>query len=383
MSYSSHFIADPTFIHLNAGSLTKTPLSVLQFQESFRREQEKNPTRSLYLAPKIFSAAQEFLAREFGCVPEDLFFRSNITSALNDFLFGVPLQGEEILITSWEYGATHNLAKLRAQQSGWKLRIVDLPVGEEITAQEIAERIAAAVTEKTGMLVVSHVATGLGTILPLAEIIRDAQAKGCVVVVDGAHAPGALSLNIQAFGADFYGGNLHKWFLGPWGTAFGWVHPKWRGKIAWKFGGWASFSVPSHFSGVLQDPEAAQRFFPGTMDPAPFAALEALGSFWQTHGRENLRAYQKSLRVLVETRGKEMGWQVLSPRENLGPLYTFALPKAWQGIPNLAYRLYTEANVQVAIPNMNGEPVLRFSPGVYVTKDEVELGLQKLHSWKP
>ncbi len=190
-------------------------------------------------------------------------------------------------------------------------------------------------------------------------------------------------MDIQALGADFYGGNLHKWFLGPWGTAFGWVNPKWRGKVSWKFGGWASFEVPPHFFGALKDPEAAQRFFPGTIDPAPFAALQEVVKFWQIHGRENLRAYQTSLRNLVEVRGKEFGWQALSPRENLGPLYTFALPNAWRGTANLAYRLYTEAKVQVAIPNVNGEPVLRFSPGVYVTKEEVEQGLQRLHSWKP
>lgn len=351
--------------------------------EEFRRDGEKNPTRSLFLAPSLFDKIHRLFASEFGVEPQDLFFRSNITSAINDFLFAVPLVGKEVLVSSWEYGATENLTHCRAIQEGLNFDRIHLPMGQEVSANEIEQRILERVTESTALVVLSHVATGLGTILPLESLVPKLQKKGCVVVIDGAHAPGALDLSIAKIGADFYGGNLHKWFLGPRGTAFGWVHPKWRGKLSWKFGGWASFSVPSHFEGVLKDPEAAKRFFPGTMDESPFAALEKVVEFWNRLGRKEIRKYQTKLRNQSEALGLSLGWKRMSPKENWGPLITFELPTKWQGIPNLAHRLYKEAKVQVAIPNVNGTPVLRFSPGVYITEDEVDLGFQRLQEWQP
>lgn len=383
MNYPSLFCRDSSFVHLNAGSLTRTPSTVIEFMENFRKEAEKNPTRSLFLAPALFDRLHRLMASEFAAEPEDLFFRSNVTTALNDFLFAVPLKGKEILVTAWEYGATENLSRSRAIQENLALHRIPLPMGENVSAKEIEERIVARVTEDTALVVLSHIATGLGTILPLETLVPKLQAKGCVVVVDGAHAPGAIDVSLTKIGADFYGGNLHKWFLGPRGTAFGWVHPKWKGKIPWKFGGWASFSVPSHFEGVLKDPEAARRFFPGTMDEAPFAALEKVVEFWNQWGRETLRKKQKELRDQCLRNGLAMGWRRLSPKDNWGPLLTFELPDPWKGVPNLAHRLYKEAKVQVALPNVDGTQVLRFSPGIYVSEEEIDIGFERLKEWRP
>jgi isopenicillin-N epimerase len=383
MKFSSLFLQDFSFSHLNAGSLTKTPLEIIEFLEKFRRDEELNPTKSLFLAPKIFARAQECVAKEFGAKAEDLFFRSNITSALNDFLFALHLEGEgEILCTSWDYGATENLAKVRAKEAGFSFDKIVLPIDAGLTIEEIENRILKRLNDKTKVLVISHIATGLGTVLPVASLVKKARENGIIVVIDGAHAPGAIPIDLEDIQADFYGGNLHKWFLGPRGTAFGWVNPKWRGKLLWKFGGWASFEVPSHYVGCLKDFEAAKRFFPGTMDSAPFAAIEPLMNFWDRNGRENLRKHQTSLRDLIEQKALEIGWKRLSPKENSGPLITFEIPKSWQGIKDLAYRLYTEAKVQVAVPNIGGTSVLRFSPGVYTRVEEIELGMRQLENWK-
>jgi isopenicillin-N epimerase len=383
MQFSSLFLQDTSFSHLNAGSLTKTPLEILEYLEKFRREEEKNPTKSIFLAPKIFAIAQECIGNEFGAKPEDLFFRSNITSVLNDFLFALPLEGEgEILCTSWEYGATENLAKVRAGQVGLSFDKILLPLDPELTAEEIEKTILKRLKNKTKVLVISHIATGLGTILPLKSIVKKAKENGVIVVIDGAHAPGAIPIDLEDLQPDFYGGNLHKWFLAPRGTAFGWVNPKWKGKLQWNFGGWASFEVPSHFVGCLKDKEAAKRFFAGTMDSAPFAAIEPLVNFWNRFGREKIRKHQSNLRDLVEKRAKEIGWRRLSPKENSGPLIAFEIPKSWQGEKNLAYRLYVEAKVQVAVPNISGTSVLRFSPGIYTSEEEIEMGMRQLENWK-
>lgn len=386
MDFSRHFVSDPGFAFLNAGTLSRTPLRVLEAMERLRREEERNPTKSSFASVGVFWRAQTAVAEFLGADAEDLFLRSNITTALNDFLFALPLEGEEeILATGMEYGATANLARQRAEQAGWSFRAAPLPLGPDVTAAELATAVLDAIGARTKVLVFSHVITGTGTILPVEEIGRAAQARGITVVVDGAHAIGSLPLQIAALPVDFYGGNLHKWFMGPKGTAFGWVHPRWRGRLEWRFGGWASFAKPAHYRDFGGSAEAARRLFPGTMDETPFAGLLETHAFWREFGADAIRTRQRALRDLAALCAEGIGWERVSPRDPalLGPLVSFRLPAAWRGSDGvtLATRIYREAKVQLALPVVQGEMVVRFSPGVYATEAEVREGIERLRNF--
>ena len=386
MDFSQHFVTDPGFAFLNAGTLSRTPLRVLEAMDRIRRHEERNPTRSSFASVGVFWRAQEGIGAFLGAEAEDLFLRSNITTALNDFLFALPLKGEgEILVTGMEYGATANLAKVRAEQAGWSFRAAPLPLGSGVTRGELAEAVLSAIGPATKLLVFSHVITGTGTILPLEEIGRAAQDRGITVVVDGAHAIGSLPLTLGALPVDFYGGNLHKWFMGPKGTAFGWVHPRWRGRLEWRFGGWASFSKPAHYRDFGGSAEAAKRLFPGTMDETPFAGLLETLAYWEEQGADALRSRQRQLRDLAAAAAVSLGWERVSPAqpELLGPLVSFRLPEAWRGSDSvsLATRIYREAKVQLALPVVQGEMLVRFSPGVYATNAEVEEGIERLRNF--
>jgi len=389
MNFPSLFVQDESFAHLNAGTRTRVPVKVIEFMERERREGERNPTEAMFTGYDRIWGVQKRIAAFLGTTGENIFLRSNVTAAFNDFLFALPNPGPgEIVATGWEYGGTVGLAKHWASSVGLSFRFAPLELKEHWTESSLCEAVLASLKPETKVLVVSHVSTGNGAILPVKAIATGARARGVITVIDGAHAIGAIPVHLDSLhDADFYGGNFHKWFLGPEGTGFGWVHPRWKGKLPWKFGGWASESPPSFYQGFGDgDPETCRRFFPGTIDRIPFLGLGASLSFWEEHGIDKIRQRQTVLRDLVASEAEALGWQRRSPRDLalLGPLVAYKRPEVWGAGEStaLANRLYFEARVQLALPNVQGEALVRFSPGIYAREDEVKQGLSRLAAWR-
>lgn len=385
--FESDFTQDPTISFLNAGTLSRVPLSVLSAMEKMRREGQANPTASLFLSYSRIWSVQKRIAEFLGADPKNLFLRHNITAAINDFFFALPLgEEDEILVTGWEYGGCSRVAKWRAQQSRLPYREAPLPLRPEIDEQEIVEIVTKAFHKNTKVLLLSHVATGTGAILPFQKIAEEAVKRGIIVVLDGAHAVGSLPLDLESYQSiDFYGGNLHKWFMGPTGTAFGWVHPKWRGKLEWKFGGWASFDVPGFYQDFAEgDSEAALRYFQGTIDPNPFLALEDTLQYWLEHGPEKIREAQRKRLLLCAELASQFGWERVTPEKH-GPLVSFLAPKKWGTFDptQFATRIYREARVQLALPVVQGTQLVRFSPGIYTSEAEIRSGMERLEAFQP
>lgn len=376
--FSPLFTRDQTFQHLNAGTRTRVPVSVLDFIDRERRESERNPTKAMVTGYDRIWHVQKRLAGFLGADPHDLFLRFNVTSAFNDFLFALPpLAKGEVVSTGWEYGGVVGLARHWAQQTGLGFRTAPLDLHTDWTSATLRDAVVRSITPETRLLLVSHVATGTGAVLPVAEIAEAARARGVITAIDGAHAVGSLPLELGTLEADFYGGNFHKWFLGPEGTGFGWAHPRWRGKLAWKFGGWASEAPPAFYQNFGdREAETCRRLMPGTFDRVPFLALGEVLSFWEEHGAAALRARQTQLRNLAAAEAAALGWVPLSPRENPGPLVGFARPAAWLGQADFATRLLQEAGVQLSLPEVQGTPLVRLSPGVYATDTEVRAGVR-------
>ncbi|MGE3260140.1 MAG: aminotransferase class V-fold PLP-dependent enzyme [Bacteriovoracia bacterium] len=382
--FSSLFTQDREIFFLNAGTQSRTPLAVLDWMRSARDRSEMNPTKAMVQSFPALWEVQKRLAVFLGAEPADLFLRANVTAAFNDFLFALPMAaGAEILTNDHEYGAISNLARWRAQQERLGFRSFALPMHPAGDDAVVAACLAALKPE-TKVFLISHVATGTGAVLPIAKIAESLRERGIAVLVDGAHAVGALPLALRELGAvDFYGGNFHKWFLGPAGTGFGWVNPRWRGKLEWKFGGWGSFGIPPSYGTFGEgDAEAALRLMPGTIDPIPFLALGTVLDFWQEKGAEKIRAQQRKWRDLAASLAETQGWVRACPSEpgRMGPLVSFARPVGWGDGPaiELATRIYRECNVQLALPQVGNKPLVRLSPGVYSRENEVEEGMSRL-----
>ncbi len=212
---------DPAIRFLNHGSFGACPQPVLDCQAELRERLERDPHRFLvHDAPRLLAASRELLAAFVGADPADLVFVDNATTAVNTVLASFDFQpGDEVLTTNHGYRACNNAAAEWAARRGARVVAARIPFPVD-DAGRVEESLLAACSERTRLAIVDHVTSPTALVLPIESIIRRLQERGIRVVVDGAHAPGMLPLHLDAWGAEYYTGNAHKWLCAPKGAAF-------------------------------------------------------------------------------------------------------------------------------------------------------------------
>lgn len=215
-----HFLLDPGITFLNHGSFGATPRVVLQAQQQAQLEMERNPVAYLGRGSAVrLAAARQRLASTIGAQGEDLVFVPNATTGVNIVARSLALApGDEVLTTDHEYGACIATWQRRCAEAGAVLRTVAVPLPFEPAT--FTDRMLAALTPRTRLLFVSHVTSATALVFPLQALCAAARERGVTTLVDGAHAPGQLALDLAQVGADFYTGNCHKWMCAPKGSAF-------------------------------------------------------------------------------------------------------------------------------------------------------------------
>jgi isopenicillin-N epimerase len=212
---------DPASEFMNHGSFGATPTAVLEAQTALRQRMEAEPIAffSRDLEPML-DAARAVVATFVGADPDDLAFTDNATSAVNAVLRWLPLEpGDELLTTDHEYNACRNALAAAATWTGARVVTVPLPFPSG-GPEEVRGRVLAAVTPRTRLAVIDHVTSATALVFPIEELVAELAARGVDTLVDGAHAPGQLDLNIDRMGAAYYAGNLHKWVCAPKGAGF-------------------------------------------------------------------------------------------------------------------------------------------------------------------
>lgn len=215
---------DPATDFLNHGSFGACPLAVLEHQRELQRRLERDPVAFLLhdLEARL-DEARRAVAEFVNADPLDLVFVNNATTAVNAVLASLPLgPGDEVLVTDHGYPACTNAARRWASRAGASVVTVRIPF-PVASAGSIVERVLAAVTDRTRLALLDHVTSTTALIFPVEELIRELRARGVPCLIDGAHAPGMLALDVEALGADYYTGNLHKWCCAPKGAAFLWA----------------------------------------------------------------------------------------------------------------------------------------------------------------
>lgn len=315
------FALEPGTAFLNHGSFGAAPRAVLAAAGRWRRRMEANPDRFMReVLPAALRRAAARLARFVRAREQDLVFVENATSGVNAVLRSLAFRpGDEILATTHTYNAVRQALRHVCAQSGARLveARIDLPVAN---ARQLEDAIEKRFTRKTRLLVLDHIASPTGLIFPVRRLAALARARGARVLVDGAHAPGQLPLDLPSLGADWYTGNCHKWLFAPPGSGFLWARA-----------GAQDGLHPLQISHGYGKGFAAEFDWPGTRDFSAWLSVPDGIEFMRMLGSSRLRAYNHRL-VAGAAQRIAMAWNTPldGPPALHGSMMAVRLPKRLQ-----------------------------------------------------
>jgi isopenicillin-N epimerase len=385
---------DPDVAFLNHGSFGACPRAALQAQSELRGRMERQPLRFfLRELEGLFDAARERLAAFVGAEARDLVAVPNATTGVNAVVRSLRFEpGDEVLTTDHAYGACVHAARHAVESAGGRLVVAEVPF-PLASPDEVVEAVLGAVTQRTRFALIDHLTSPTALSWPVERLVPELRARGVEVMVDGAHAPGMLDLDVAGLGASYYTGNLHKWCCAPKGAAFLWVR---RDRQEGLF----PTTISHGYAGRREGRPWLQDLFdwPGTTDPTPFlsvpAALDAVASLvpggWPEVRRRNRELALLGRDVLCEA----LGVPAPCPDEMIGSMAAVPLPGEWPRRER-AWALETDPlqdallerhRVEVPISTWPSSPrrVLRISAQLYNRESEyrhlasalaVELGL--------
>jgi len=315
------FLLEPGTAFLNHGSFGATPRAVLAAAERWRKRMEANPDRFLrYELPGALRRSAAVLAQFLKAKERDLAFVENATSGVNAVLRSLEFRpGDEILSTTHTYNAVRQTMREVCRRSGAEsveVRI-DLPIlSEKYFYQSIKKKFS----KRTKLLVLDHIASPTGLIFPVKRLAAAARARGAKVLVDGAHAPGQLDLDIPSLGVDWYAGNCHKWLFAPKGCGFLWARRNAQRGIH-----------PPVISHGYEKGFAAEFDWTGTRDFSGWLSIPDALDFFRRLGPVRIRNYNHKL---VTQKAKELSnvWSttVDGPPELHGSMMAIRLPARLQ-----------------------------------------------------
>lgn len=376
-------------VFLNHGSFGARPWPVIEEYRRWQLELEQQPVEFLGRRfAGLMREARAALAAYAGAQVDDLVFVPNATTGLNVVARSLPLApGDEVLTCDHEYGALDSTWRFVCARRGasYIRRPVVLPVR---SADDIAETVWAGVTPRTRVLFLSHVTSPTALTLPVAPLVRRARAAGILTVIDGAHVPGHLPLDLDGLGADFYAGNLHKWLCAPAGSAFLHARPEVQHVLRPLVVSWG-WNRSEEVFGPGDPPRGSGRFvdeqeWQGTRDPAAYLAVPEAIRFQQVNGWPTVRAGCHEL--LRQARRLVEQLTCLRPicpdsAEWFGQMAALPLPAC--DAATLKRRLYDEYQIEVPVVDWQGRQLLRVSVQGYNSHRDIEILLEALSKLLP
>ena len=374
----------PGVTYLNHGSWGPSPRPVLEARDIWSRRLDEEPmdffTRTF---ETDLAAASEELGRFVGAAGDDILFMPNATVAMNHVAANLALAaGDEVLATNHEYGAVLRIWREVCRAAGAELVVQRLP-GRLESDSDIVAAFFEGVTERTRLIVVSHVTSPTAAILPVGAICQEARRRGIPVCIDGPHAPAMVEIDIARLGCDYYCASLHKWLSAPFGSGFLYVAKRHQQRFRPLVRSWGgSFSA--------RPPSWKDEFnWFGTFDPAPFLAVSAAIAFFEDIGLERFR--QSTHQLAREARHKISSLTGLEPfiadrPERYGSMIALPLPalENFEGghgrTDPLQVRLWQEFQVEVPVMHWGGRRLLRVSCHLYNTGEQIDRLVEALRS---
>ena len=372
------FLLNPAVIFLNHGSFGSTPRPVFREYQHWQHELERQPVEFLdrRFAERM-GDARAVLADYLGTQRDNLVYVTNTTVGVNIVARSLDLRsGDEVLATNHEYGACDRAWRFLSQKRGFVY--TNQPVSMPLTsADDFIEQLWQGVTPRTKVIFLSHITSPTAIIFPVAEACHRARQQGILTVVDGAHAPGQIPLDIEEISADFYTGNLHKWLCAPKGAGFLYARPEVQALleplvVSW---GWESEKPgPSKF--------VDHHEWWGTRDIAAFLSVPAAIEFQKEHDWDKVRDSCHDLAVAAEECIRNLSGSPSNYADDswFAQMMSIQLPGETD-ILTLKGCLYNEHLIEVPIIDWNGHKLIRVSVQGYNTMKDIDVLIEALSGW--
>jgi isopenicillin-N epimerase len=366
----SQFLLDSSITFLNHGSFGACPKPVFEEFQRFQRELESDPVHFIQKKlPQYLKQAKLPLAKFIGSDTEDFFFVPNPTVAINTIMRSLKLQpGDEILATNHEYGAMDRTWNFYCKKSGAKYvrQNISLPI---VSKEQIIEEFWKGYTTNTKVVFLNQISSSTALIFPVKEICDKAQALGLITIVDGAHVPGHIDLNIAELNPDFYTGTLHKWMLAPKGSSFLYVKKEFQAEIEPLVVSWGYESLAPSESQFLDYHE-----YQGTNDHSAFLCTPKVIEFLeQNNWKEKSKACKQIVFANYQRFCDLLKTQPLAPisEEFLGQMAS--VPVKTSKPAELKDLLYDKYKIQIPVMPLNGNIYLRYSINAYNSQKDLDV----------
>lgn len=372
--------------YLNHGSFGPSPLPVQQRRQQLLSELERQPMQFLIRrGPELLDESLQAVAAFVNSERDNLAFVPNATVAMNAVANNIELNpGDEVLLTDHEYGAVVRIWGQACKKAGARTVLANIPLPLP-SAAEVVEALFQYATDKTRVIVVSHITSPTALILPVRDICQEAQRRGIIAVIDGPHAPAMIDVDLRSIGCDFYCASCHKWLSGPFGSGFLYVRSRYKQGFMPNIVSWGR---------SLQGdaPHWTDEFhWPGTFDPTPYATLPTAIQFLKEIG---LSRFRKQTHALAQyARQRLLEDSDLSPLSADSPEYygsmvtvPFDLPTPATlrpGEPHpLQKWLATEHQLEVPIVEWHQRWHVRVSCHLYNSPSQIDRLIDLLREWK-
>lgn len=390
-----HWVLDPSIVFLNHGSFGACPRAVLEQQSQLRSRMEAEPVRFLSqeLQP-LLDASRNRLAQLLNTAAENLVFVPNATTGVNAVVRSLEFQaGDEILTTNQDYNACRNALRAAAERAGAKVVVAQIPFPLH-TESEVIEAVLSCVSDKTRLAMIDHVTSPTAVVYPIEKIVRALEEREIDTLVDGAHAPGMLPLDLDALRPTYYTGNCHKWLCAPKGAGFLYVRPDRQERIQ-------PTTISHGFNTSRPGRNALHTRFDwvGTIDPTPWFCVGSAidwcasllpGGIAQLMNRNRNMAIE-ARRILC----KSLDIEPPCPEEMLGSMAAIPLPAsspalsaAENRIDPLQAKLFNEYAIEVPVSRWGDleQRCLRICAHGYNSRDQylyLAEALQELNCINP
>jgi isopenicillin-N epimerase len=375
------FMIDDEVIFLNHGSFGACPRPVFEAYQNWQAKLEKQPVDFLgRQAERLMANAREQLAAYLNTGADNVVYFPNPTTAINMVARSLDLKaGDEILTTDHEYGAMDRTWRFLCDKSGavYVKHRIPIPVSNH---EDFVEAIWEGVTPRTRVIFISHITSPTALIFPVEEICRLAREAGITSIIDGAHAPGQIAVDLNSIDADIYTGACHKWLCAPKGSAFLYARPEMQPILEPLVVSWGYEALepgPSQFIDYHE--------WQGTRDLAAFLSVPRAIQFQkENHWDEiRLRCHQMAVNAYIEI-NKITNLEPISPNgpEWFRQMVAVRLPESTDP-EALKQRLYEEYSIEVPFYTWNEMPIIRLSFQAYNQPGDLEILLHALNNLLP